>query len=156
MVHATLCAPSRLVLCHSVLQVEHWVFLLGCLVIGRCIYHSAAPLLLTLGIVFHRAHLTFCHSSLRTVVITFLTFSYLNLTCHTTATEDGVGVGIRHSESIHFEEVIVIAHNKWVGHTGPYSMNILLHRVFLSANIHNNTACLGGKYCEVSAVFHIE
>ena len=101
------------------LQIENRIFLLGCFVIGRSIYHCATPFLLTLGIILHRAHLTLCHSHLRTIVITFLAFGYLNLTCHTTATEDGVGVGIRHSESIHFEEIIVIAHYKRVGDTGP-------------------------------------
>ena len=156
-VHAALGAPSRFVLGHAVLQVQHGVFLLpGSLVFGRGVHHGPAPPLLAPGIVLHRAHLALGHPRLRAVIVAFLPLGHLYLAGHAAASEDGVGVGVRHAETVHLQKIVVAARHQRVGHAGPHAVPVLFHRIFLAAHVHRHAAGLWGMDGEVGTVLPVE
>ena len=153
--HIALMAPARLVLSHSVLQIEHWIalVLIG-FIFCRRINHGSAELALRCSIVRYRTNLTLCYSLLRTIVVAFGSLRNLQTTRLSAAAEIGFAGWIYYLYTIHIQEIIVEAYYQWVRNTIPVAIQILLHRILLSADVEDYLLCLRCMELDVgTAVF---
>ena len=151
--HAALLAPTRLILAHTVLQVEHRILLLALLVFCGRIDHGMAPFVAGVGIVVDAAHLSVGNALLRTVVIAFATLGNLNAACFAVAAEEGLGGGVDEVDTIDIHEIVVEARHKRVGDSHEVAFAIGLHVIFLAADVDNDLTGIGGCNAEIGTAF---
>ena len=98
--------------------------------------------------------LMMCHSLLRTIVVAFSSLRDLQATRLPAATEVGFAGRIYYLYAIYIQEIIVETHYQRVRYAIPVAIEILLHRILLSADIKDYLLCLWRMKLDIStAVF---
>ena len=155
MLHLTLQSPACLALAHSVLQIEHWIALLGILgviILGRSINHSVAPLVLLLAEVVDATNTSCRYTLLWTIVVALGALWNLDTTRLAVATKVSLGSRIDEVDAIYIHKVVVESYWQRIGNGHESTLTIRLHIVLLAADVYNHLTGLWSIDIEVSTV----
>ncbi len=157
--HVALFAPTRLVLAHTVLQVEHWVAFLAVglqVIFCRRVDHGMAPRLLFVAVVVEAAHLTGGHTLLWAVVVAFRTFGHFYAARLAAAAEESLRSRVDEVDAAYVHKVVVEAHHERVRHGSPTALAVALHVIFLAADVEHHTGGIGRFHIEIAAALLVD
>ena len=96
-----------------------------------------------------------CYALLRTVVVSFVTFRYLNTASFTITSKECFCRRINEVNTINIHEIVVETNNQWIGNSHPTTFTIALHFIFLATYIKYYLICFWSMEIEIGTTFFV-